>query len=158
MFWPGEFQGLYSPWGHKESNVTEWLSFSVRQWRFISGNKWAIPVWDVDNGEPKHGVGRYMENPWEWKIDPKEGERERNPEGGDRVSHVHIWGRFLVNLSIALKSYGTYFSYLNVLFSFLTPGLPTCYFLHAKLSPHPLPGTPGHPTPIETSFSHQILA
>ena len=25
-FWPGEFHGLYSPWGCKESDTTEWLS------------------------------------------------------------------------------------------------------------------------------------
>ena len=25
--WPGEFHGLYSPWGHKESDMTEWLSY-----------------------------------------------------------------------------------------------------------------------------------
>ena len=25
IFWPGEFLGLYSPWGHKESDMTEWL-------------------------------------------------------------------------------------------------------------------------------------
>ena len=23
VFWPGEFQGLYSPWGQKESDTTE---------------------------------------------------------------------------------------------------------------------------------------
>ena len=23
VFWPGEFCGLYSPWGHKESDTTE---------------------------------------------------------------------------------------------------------------------------------------
>ena len=23
VFWPGDFQGLYSPWGHKESDITE---------------------------------------------------------------------------------------------------------------------------------------
>ena len=28
VFWPGEFHGLYSPWGHKESDTTEWLSLS----------------------------------------------------------------------------------------------------------------------------------
>ena len=28
VFWPGEFQGLYSPWGCKESDTTEGLSFS----------------------------------------------------------------------------------------------------------------------------------
>ena len=26
MFWPGEFHGLYSPWGRKESDTTEQLS------------------------------------------------------------------------------------------------------------------------------------
>ena len=26
VFWPGEFHGLYSPWGHKQLNMTEWLS------------------------------------------------------------------------------------------------------------------------------------
>ena len=26
VFWPGEFHGLYSPWGHKEADTTEWLS------------------------------------------------------------------------------------------------------------------------------------
>ena len=26
VFWPGEFHGLYSPWGHKELDVTEWVS------------------------------------------------------------------------------------------------------------------------------------
>ena len=26
LFWPGEFHGLYSPWGHKELDTTEQLS------------------------------------------------------------------------------------------------------------------------------------
>ena len=26
VFWPGEFRGLYSPWGHKELDTTERLS------------------------------------------------------------------------------------------------------------------------------------
>ena len=26
VFWPGEFHGLYSSWGHKESDTTERLS------------------------------------------------------------------------------------------------------------------------------------
>ena len=29
ILWPGEFHGLYSPWGCKESDTTEWLSFSL---------------------------------------------------------------------------------------------------------------------------------
>ena len=28
VFWPGEFHELYSPWGCKESDTTEWLSLS----------------------------------------------------------------------------------------------------------------------------------
>ena len=28
VFWPGEFHGLYSPQGRKESDMTEWLSVS----------------------------------------------------------------------------------------------------------------------------------
>ena len=29
VFWPGEFHGLYNPWGHKELDMTEQLSFST---------------------------------------------------------------------------------------------------------------------------------
>ena len=29
VFWPREFHGLCSPWGHKESDTTEWLSLSL---------------------------------------------------------------------------------------------------------------------------------
>ena len=29
VFWPGESHGLYSPWGHKESDTTEQLSHSL---------------------------------------------------------------------------------------------------------------------------------
>ena len=29
VFWPGEFHGLYSPWGHKELHMTEQLSLSL---------------------------------------------------------------------------------------------------------------------------------
>ena len=25
VFWPGEFHGLYSPWGHEDLDTTEWL-------------------------------------------------------------------------------------------------------------------------------------
>ena len=27
VFWPREFHGLYTPWGHKELDTTEWLHF-----------------------------------------------------------------------------------------------------------------------------------
>ena len=29
VFWSGEFHGLYSPWGHKQLNMTEPLSLSA---------------------------------------------------------------------------------------------------------------------------------
>ena len=29
VFWAGEFHGLYSPWGHKELDMTEQLSLSL---------------------------------------------------------------------------------------------------------------------------------
>ena len=29
VFWPGEFRGLYSPWGRKEPDTTERLSLSL---------------------------------------------------------------------------------------------------------------------------------
>ena len=28
LFWPGEFHGLYSPWGHKEVDMTERLNWT----------------------------------------------------------------------------------------------------------------------------------
>jgi len=33
VFWPGEFHGLYSPWGHKELDTTERLSLSLFTFR-----------------------------------------------------------------------------------------------------------------------------
>ena len=37
VFWSGEFHGMYSPWGHKESDKSEWLSLSllVDSWPLI---------------------------------------------------------------------------------------------------------------------------
>ena len=29
VFWSGEFHGVYSPWSHKESDTTEWLSLFI---------------------------------------------------------------------------------------------------------------------------------
>jgi len=35
IFWPGEFHWLYSPWGRKESDRTEWLSLSLFKFSWI---------------------------------------------------------------------------------------------------------------------------
>ena len=37
VFWPGEFHGLYSPWGHKESDMTEQLSLLKQFIKIILG-------------------------------------------------------------------------------------------------------------------------
>ena len=34
VFWPGEFHGLYTPWGYKESDTTEQLSLSSAMYRY----------------------------------------------------------------------------------------------------------------------------
>ena len=38
LFWPGEFHGLYSPWGDKESDMTERLSL-----HFAENAFWDFP-------------------------------------------------------------------------------------------------------------------
>ena len=38
VFWPGEFHGLYNPWGHKESGTTERLSLSLSPFKPINGS------------------------------------------------------------------------------------------------------------------------
>ena len=34
VFWPGEFHGLYSPWGHKESDMTSNFHFTSLHFTF----------------------------------------------------------------------------------------------------------------------------
>ena len=36
VFWPGEFHGLFSPWGHKESDTTEQLSLQFSSIQLFS--------------------------------------------------------------------------------------------------------------------------
>ena len=38
VFWSGEFHGLYSPWGCKQSDMTEWLSLS--KIAEVTGKSW----------------------------------------------------------------------------------------------------------------------
>ena len=38
VFWPGEFHGLYNPWGCKESDMTERLSLSNNNNKNKSGD------------------------------------------------------------------------------------------------------------------------
>ena len=44
VLWPGEFRGLYSPWGPKESDMTEWLSLSISSpYRNFLANTGPVP-------------------------------------------------------------------------------------------------------------------
>ena len=46
VFWPGEFHGLYSPWGHKESDMTERLSLHKQIWNDASLSfQLTFPAW-----------------------------------------------------------------------------------------------------------------
>ena len=56
VFWPGEFHGQYSLWGHRKSDTTEWLplSFSVnhRLKSHASFPGWSINKLLHDSGSP----------------------------------------------------------------------------------------------------------
>ena len=39
VFWPGEFSGLYGPWGHKESDTTGQISLSLSEMIICSPSK-----------------------------------------------------------------------------------------------------------------------
>ena len=51
VFWPGEFHGLCSPWGHKELDTTERLSLShfLSMYIPISGEKIPVPLEGPEN-------------------------------------------------------------------------------------------------------------
>jgi len=68
VFWPREFHGLYSPWGHKESDMTEQLSFHFR-WLLASAgdirDAGSIPGSGRSSGEGHGNTLQYscLENP-----------------------------------------------------------------------------------------------
>ena len=45
VFWPGEFHGLYSPWGHREPDKTERFSLTLMavQKRLIPTQEQTVP-------------------------------------------------------------------------------------------------------------------
>ena len=47
VFWPGEFHGLYNPWGHKESDMTEELSLSGAMQFLVSEDKIILAFMEV---------------------------------------------------------------------------------------------------------------
>ena len=55
VFWPGKFCGLHSPWGHKESDMTEWIHFTLLRptWLCIPGCL-ALGEWSHHHGYLGH--------------------------------------------------------------------------------------------------------
>ena len=52
VFWSGEFHGLYSPWGRKESDTTEGLSLLIGDYSSSVDNKSESKILDK-NGPDK---------------------------------------------------------------------------------------------------------
>ena len=44
VFWPGEFHGLNSPWGRKESDMTERLTLLSKRFYFVLTTKIYSPI------------------------------------------------------------------------------------------------------------------
>ena len=92
VFWPGGFHGLYSPWGRKESDMTEWLSVSSLTMRHILNEEF----WKNANSMICHArywmlgagaLGRPRGMVW----------GERREEGSGWGTHVYLW-RFLFDI------------------------------------------------------------
>ena len=64
VFWPGEFHGLYSPWGSKESDMTEQLSLSlsIHLLGFPGGSvgKNLLPMQEIGDSDSIPGSGRSL--------------------------------------------------------------------------------------------------
>ena len=56
VFWPGEFHGLYSPWGREESDTTEWLSLLIGDYSSSVDNKSESKI--LDKNGPDEPIGR----------------------------------------------------------------------------------------------------
>ena len=56
VFWPGEFHGLYSPWGREESDTTEWLSLLIGDYSSSVDNKSESKI--LDKNGPDELIGR----------------------------------------------------------------------------------------------------
>ena len=86
VFWPGEFHGLCSPWGCKESDVTKRLSLSLFTLYAAAANSLQLcptlcdPIDGSPPGSPFPGTlqARTLEwvaisfsNSWKWKVKVK---------------------------------------------------------------------------------------
>ena len=58
VFWPGEFHELYSPWGCKELDMTEWISLSLSSPTKVSDlcSQWMLNEWMYSSFQPIRGI------------------------------------------------------------------------------------------------------
>ena len=84
VFWPGEFHGLYSPWGHKELDANERLSLSDEKiqtaahreekagWKEVQkrakgpvgpGEKTGMQTWSLRGSGKRGGAGQHLKGP-----------------------------------------------------------------------------------------------
>ena len=87
IFWPGEFHGLYSPCGHRESDTTEWLALS--------------PYIYIDRESEIFIMSDWLRSPrnfhlkvkWPWKLTVKFQTKSKGlwPKGASGMSPTQIW-------------------------------------------------------------------
>ena len=97
VFWPGEFHGLYCPWGRKELDITERLSLHFTSLykcygENIKKNKWlesdrvvSMNIW--------WGIREYLSEEVTWRImEANHPANWRRVSKTKRISHPKLWG------------------------------------------------------------------
>ena len=108
VFWPGEFRGLYRPWGHKKSDTTERLSLSLSLWAFLGDQMvkhlpatWETWVRSLGWGDPLEKEMATQSSILAWKIpwteDPSRLQSIRSKRVGHdwttslSLNHWYLW-------------------------------------------------------------------
>ena len=78
VFWPGDFCGLYSPWGHKESDMTERLSLHFLQGQAATVSPWLPPGWC-------HPGPSYQQVQDRWRL-----ASHKTKDSRQLIIHVHL--------------------------------------------------------------------
>ena len=74
VFWPGEFQGLYSPWGRKELDTAEWLTLSFSpSLESYDKPRWWIEYITLLTCPSSQSYSFSSSHVWMWASDHKKG-------------------------------------------------------------------------------------
>ena len=74
LFWPREFQGLYSPWGRKELDTAEWLTLSFRpSLESYDKPRWWIEYITLLTCPSSQSYSFSSSHVWMWASDHKKG-------------------------------------------------------------------------------------